>query len=221
MEKDYKAVDELYNEIQSTEHRYVHIANQYRPNIWINNGFIFEINHTGKFAKHDINLVHISANRVKSVIARIEFEYGKNQHDWDYEIPWKEEVKGNWTAINLMFRKKYGENFDVFVKASPTYRSFFLIDCRDDFVKRITENQISQVNHNLGFETNDEIYRLEYNVVQKNIFYDNPKLKKWGGDICVSEDNEYNVNYIRMYKFYHRKFIEPFIIKNNLKLQTK
>jgi hypothetical protein len=163
--KDYEAVEEYYNETHSSEfvmcHKLNHILTIYLKEA----GYFFEINTEGQYAKNDINFVRVLPNRIKKLIARVEFEYGKNQRGWNYEIPWE-----HWNALNLVTRKKYGENFDLFIKSSPTYNSIFAIDCRDGFIQNIFPTIYKDQNHNLDFETDDDMYKIMREDVFRHLY---------------------------------------------------
>jgi hypothetical protein len=190
MNKDYAAVNEYYDENQKYEFRMVHFLNRQRPMSMVDAGYVFEINTVGKYDKHDIDFVKISPDRTKKILATIEFEYAAKQSHWDLEIP-----RDKWSGINLMDRKLYGESFRFFMKSSPTFNSFFVIDCEDNFVQKNGRHQTT--NHSLGFETNDTIYKLPFNFVDENTYREDKVIKVLiNKNICICEnDPTYNIFY--------------------------
>jgi hypothetical protein len=165
------------------------------------NGYFFEINVGNQYDTHDIVLVRILPNRVKEIIIRIEFEIGDKQLEWDNELP-KFPI---WQAINLVTRKKYGENFELFIKASLTLNSLFAIDCRDNFVQNLVGKNPETLKHSLGFETNDEFYRIYWDDVDKHKYIDIPEKKILkNNNICISEnDPKWKI----FYSFIWRRFL--------------
>lgn len=197
--KNYKAVNEYYEKNQHTEFMMCHYLNKNMPLKLVKNGIFFEIQTDNQYNKNDIILVQILPNRIKKIIAKIEYEYAATQEDWNYELP-----RHRWQALNLINRKKYGETFSLFIKSSTTFNSIFAIDCRNNFVQK-NFGDVEKLNHSLDFETNDEFYRIYWNDVTKHQYLDdfnNKKLKN--GEICIVEFNEWT----NFYSFILRRFIE-------------
>jgi hypothetical protein len=130
-------------------------------------------------------------------VIKIEYEYGAKQNDWDFEIP-----RTSWQALNMLTRKKYGENFPLFIKSSPTFRSFFAIDCRNNFVQ---ENSVIEIlKYNLDFETDNEFYRIYWDNVDKNKCVVGEKFVD--KNICLVEDD----NWVVFYRFLWNRFLKEF-----------
>ena len=202
---DYEKVDELYQNVQHTEFQMVHNLNL-RPYAWICAGLVFEIRASHLHGQFDAMLCWIKKNREKKVILKIELEYGKNQEDWDSDIP---KAKW-WRGISLVKRKHY-DVCDLFVKMSPTYNSIILVDTRDGFVLNNSVSGITQ--HNLGFTTNNQCHELTWETVDKNkfiiaggsIYQDgNIFLVEKGASTLVEERK-------KMYEFISHRFFPDFL----------
>jgi len=189
MNKDKKAIGKLYDETQHTEFRMCHFLNKNRPMFLIDLGYCFEMEASTQYNKNDIILVQYPPDRnEKKRIIRIEYEYGLKQVKWDLEFP-----RNNWKALNLVTRKKYGENFPLFIKSSKTYNSFFAVDCRNKFVQQF---DIEKLPYNLDFETDDLFYRIYWHEVAQHQYIDDKKTKKLvNGNICLIEFNLWETFY--------------------------
>lgn len=198
--KDYKAVGKYYDEKQETEFIMCHYLNQNMPLSLKRNGYFFEVNIGNQYDTHDIILVRILPNREKKILIRIEFEFGANQDLWNLEIP-----RYKWEALNLMTRKKYGENFDLFIKSSLTFNSIFAIDCRNNFVQKLVGDNPEITPHSLTFETDDEVYRLYWKYVDDNLYVDDKEKRTLNNNnICISEnDPQWKI----FYSFLWRRFL--------------
>lgn len=195
MNKDYNAVDKLYKNLNQSEFIIVNKLNSNMPNIFIRKGFLFEINIESQYAKNDINFVHISPDRKKETIVRVEFEYGEKQEEWLDEFP-----KHYWNrGLSLVSRKKYGETFDLFIKSSLSFESFFAIDCKNNFIKTMFGDTEQKVAHNLGFSTNSDFFNINWNEVDKC----NYSIENTTGEICIVEKS----NYKKFYGFLYHKFL--------------
>lgn len=199
--KNYSAVNQLYSEKQETEFLICHYLNQNMPLKMKKDGFFFEVNSGNQYDTHDLNLIKISPDRIKSEpIITIEYEYGANQNEWDLTIP-----RHKWQALNLMVRKKYGQNFSLFIKSSPTFNSLFAIDCRDNFVQKLVGKNIEVIDHNLDFETDDEAFRIYWDDVDKNTYVDDDKSRELkNNNICLIEDDP---RWKLFYRFIWRRFL--------------
>jgi len=204
--KDYERVNELYQTVQYTEFLTVYNLNRYLPYAWICAGLVFEIRPSKQYGKFDAMLCWIKPNRDKRIIVKIELEFGKNQVNWDTDIPrtdW-------WRGISLMKRKHY-DVCDLFIKISPTYNSAILVDTRNDFIQKNSVSGITQ--HNLGFVTNDQCYELTWDTVEKNKFivvedniyqYGNIFLLEKGNSTLIEERK-------KMYQFIYNKFLSDYL----------
>ena len=167
-DKDHKAVAEYYDEKQETEFEMCHKLNEKMPRFLRILGYFFEINCGNQYDTHDFNLIQIPPNRIKSnPLVTIEFEHGATQFEWDNKLP-----KDRWQALNLLTRKKYSENFGLFIKSSPTFNSIFAIDCRNNFVQNLVGKKPETLAHSLPFKTNDQFYRIYWKDVDKHLFVD-------------------------------------------------
>lgn len=198
--KDYKAVGELYDQKQETEFLMCHYLNQNLPLSLKRSGYFFEVNVGNQYNKHDLFLIKILPNREVKFITKIEYEYGANQEEWDLELP-----RLKWQALNLMTRKKYGENFSLFIKSSPTFNSIFAIDCRNNFVQNLVGANPEIIKHNLGFNTDDEAFRIYWDDVDKNLYIDDKEKRILNNNnICISEnDPKWKI----FYSFLWRRFL--------------
>lgn len=199
--KNYREVNKYYNDNQEYEFLMCFYLNKNLPQKMVKTGFSFEVQTDGKYNKHDINLIKINPNRdEKEVVARIEYEYAATQDCWDFELP-----RDKWSALNLITRKDYDNNFDIFLKSSPTFNSFFAIDCRNKFISGNFSNIEKIENHSLSFETNDDFYRIYWDDVSKHEYLidkTNKKLKN--GNICIIEHSDYS----HFYRFLWTRFIK-------------
>ena len=201
MNKDYKAVGEYYTKKHETEFIMCHFLNQNLPQKLKLTGYFFEVDAGNQYDTHDLILVRIFPNREKRIILRIEYEIGDKQAYWDLELP-----RHKWQALNLVTRKKYGKNFELFIKSSPTYNSLFAIDCRDNFVQNLVGADPEILDHSLEFETNDEFFRIYWGDVEANQYVDQPddKILK-NNSICISEnDPKWRI----FYSFLWRRFLK-------------
>jgi hypothetical protein len=199
--KDYKAVGEYYTKKQETEFVMCHYLNQNLPLSLKRSGYFFEINCGNQYDTHDLILIRILPNREKKLITKIEYEIGDKQIEWDLELP----RFPIWQALNLVTRKKYGENFSLFIKSSLTFHSLFAVDCRNNFVQNLVGKTPEVLDHSLEFETNDEFYRIYWDEVEKNLYVDNPEKKILkNNNICISENDP---KWKEFYSFLYRRFI--------------
>jgi len=199
--KDYKAVGEYYSKKQESEFLMCHYLNQNLPLALRRKGYFFEVNVGNQYDTHDLILVQILPNREKRKIIDIEYEIGDKQIEWDFELP-KFPI---WKALNLATRKKYGENFSLFIKSSLTYNSLFAIDCRDNFVQNLVGKNPEKLEHSLDFETDDEFYRIYWDDVAKNLYVDDKETKQLkNNNICICENDARWQNF---YKFLYRRFL--------------
>jgi hypothetical protein len=161
--KEYDKMTENYQNVQHTEFLMVHTLNLTMPYAWICAGLVFEIRPSHQYGKYDARLCWIEENREKKVIAKIELEFGKNQEDWDSDIP-----RDKWRrGISLLKRKDYDAS-QLFIKMSPTYNSIILVDTRDNFVQNNTISD--KTPHNMGFITHEDCYVFPWETVDKNLF---------------------------------------------------
>ena len=207
--KDFNNIDKYYNEIQETEFIICKLLNSKSIGNNIFNEYFFEINTGDQYAHHDLELIKITPDRQRIVKARIEFEYAEKQKYWDYSLP-----RTYWHGINLLTRKKYGENFDIFLKVSPTYNSVFAIDCRNDFIKKNFINSIATNNSNMDMKTNEEKYEILWDDIDKYLFKTriiNGKTKiVQNGNICLVENDN---NWLLLYRFIYYRFLKNYLGK--------
>ena len=200
--KDYKAVGKFYDKEQESEFLMCHRLNENLPLSLKRNGYFFMVNTGNQYNTHDLVLVKILPSRQVEIIVKIEYEIGAKQIEWDELLP-----RDSWQALNLSTRKKYGENFDLFIKSSLTLNSLFAIDCRGNFVQNLVGKNPETLKHNLGFETDDQFYRIYWEDVDKNLYVDNKEKKILNNNnICISEnDSQWKI----FYSFLWRRFINP------------
>lgn len=201
MNKDYKAVNDYYSKKQETEFIMCHLLNQNMPYKLKLIGYFFEVCVGNQYDTHDFILVRILPNRDKIQIMRIEYEIGDKQVEWNLELP-----RHKWQALNLVTRKIYGKNFELFIKSSPTYNSLFAIDCRNNFVQNLVGANPEILDHSLEFETNKEFFRIYWDDVEKNLYVDNPKEKILkNNSICISENDP---KWTEFYSFLWRRYLK-------------
>ena len=200
MIKDQIAIREYYKTTQKTEFRMCHFLNKNMPLALVDLGYFFEIEANTQYTKNDIVLVQYPPDRAeRNIIVKVEYECGMNQTEWDFELP-----RFKWQALNLMTRKKYGETFELFIKSSRTFNSFFAIDCREGFVQKNFGGDTEDINHNLEFETNKKAYRIYWHELPKHQYIDDKSNKKLvNANICIIEDNLWS----SFYGFLWRRFL--------------
>ena len=203
--KDHEKVNEWYGKVQHTEFQMVHNLNL-RPSAWISAGLVFEIRPSKQYGQFDAILCWIKENRDKKIILKIELEYGKNQEDWDSDIP---KAKW-WRGISLVKRKHY-DVCQLFVKMSPTYNSIILVDTRDNFVQNNSVSGITQ--HNLGFITNSYCHEFTWETVEKNKFIIAGGSIYQDGNIFLVEKGVSTLVEERkkMYEFISHRFFPDFL----------
>jgi len=206
MNKDTKAIAAYYRKWQHTEFQICRRLNYHMPDKLVNAGYAFimnvkdEYDSEGQFQKNDMVLIQITPERERKEIIKVEFEYGAEQYDWDFELP-----RNRWMALNLGIRKKYGETFSLFIKSSPTYRSLFAIDCRNKFVQKHFGNRIETLEHSLEFVTDNKFYRIYWNKLPEHQFIIDEQHKKIiDGNICIIEDD----NWLPFYRFLWQRFLK-------------
>lgn len=199
--KDRNAVNNLYNEVQFEEFLICHYLNQNMPKELRKLGYFFEIqSEEGQFAHHDIQFVQYTKDRKRILKIRIEFEYGKEQYDWDLEIP-----RNRWHGINLLTRKDYQKNVDLFLKSSPTFSSIFAVDCRNNFVDKNFHNSIDENGSSVNFVTNERKYEIRFNEIEPHLFIIDSKNKKIkNGNICIVEND---LKWKLFYHFLWKRFL--------------
>jgi hypothetical protein len=117
--------------------------------------------------------IRVSSGECKDVL-KLELETGLTLKYWDDKLP-----RSMWPmGTNVLMRKiGEGKHFDVFVKFSPTFRSFFA--CTYDYA--LQKGKIKTIkNHSLGFKTCDEVFAIGWEHVKNGDEYafDNlPALK--------------------------------------------
>jgi hypothetical protein len=197
--KDYKAVSKYYEETQVTEFLICHLLNEKMPKELKKQGIFFRIQEGSQYNRNDMELVKFLPDRGKTdIIAKIEYECGETQEDWNEEVPRR------WQALNLGTRKKYGETFHLFIKSSSTFNSFFAIDCRNNWVQTNFPD-IEKLKYNLPFPTDDEFYRIYWKDVNENLYQDTGKKESVvDKNICIVENtNDWSL----FYRFLMRRFI--------------
>lgn len=198
MVKDYEAVNNLYLEKYQTEFVICHLLNSNMPMFLKIKGYFFEMAGGDQYNTHDIVLWQYSSNKERKETIKVEYENGANQPMWDTKLP-----RDKWQGLNLLTRKHYGKTFSLFIKSSTTYRSFFAVDCRDDFVQ--SNFGARTMPHNLGFETDKDVFRIYWDLLDKHLFIDDKTNKKLENrNICVVEDNDWDV----FYNFLWRRFLK-------------
>jgi len=204
--KDYNEISKLYNSVQKTEFVICKLLNSKTIGKKIFNDYFFEIQTNDKYAHHDLELVKITPDRKRIIISKIEYEYAELQNEWESELP-----RNIWHGINLMTRKKYGENFDLFIKSSKTYNSLFIIDCRNNFIQNNFSDYIRENNSKRGFITNEEKYEINWSILDKHLFKikEKPGNQKYkitnNGNICLIENDP---NWKLLYLFLYHRFLK-------------
>lgn len=199
--KDRSAVDQLYKKVQAEEFSICHYLNQNMPHQLKKTGYFFEIqSDDGQFAHHDIQLVQYTEDRVRNLKVRIEFEYGRQQHDWDLEIP-----RNRWHGINLLTRKNYEKNVDLFLKSSPTFNSIFAVDCTNNFVDKYFHDSIDEKESSIEFVTNEKKYEMRFNEIEPHLFViDDSNKKIKDGNVCIVENDP---RWKLFYRFLWKRFL--------------
>lgn len=182
--KDFNATNKLYNKVHVEEFLICTYLNQNMPIKMKRMGIFFEMQTKNQYLHHDLELVQISSKRKKTFIARVEYEYGAYQKEWGLEFP------TNWDGINLLTRKDYDKNIDLFIKSSPNYLSIFAVDCSDDFVDKHFHYAIDTNPSQIDFVTNEQKYEIKWHEVQKHKFsFDDNTKEVENKNICVFEND--------------------------------
>jgi len=200
--KDREGVSKLYDEAQAEEFMMCHLLNEHLPKELRHKGYFFEMQSNGnQYSHHDLEFVKIGEDRSRTLIAKIEFEYGKMQTDWDYTMPRK-----RWYGINLLTRKDYGINFDLFIKSSPTFNSFFAVDCRDGYMEKHFLRTIDSHSSSVGITTNERKFEIPWSMVETHQFkFDNVKKKIEDKNFCLVEDTD---DWRLFYRFLWKRFLD-------------
>lgn len=212
MNKDHKAIGELYSITQKTEFMMCHLLNKRMPTSLVERGVFFEMQTDNQYNKNDIVLIKISPERQKKLICKVEFEYGITQENWDFllpDFPFNPDSPTSvdspkWNGLNLMERKQYGDTFSLFIKSSPTYKSFFAVDCRDNFVVKNFGDTKQETNHSLNMVTNNTIYKIYWGDVPKHRFMVDENKKLTDGNLCIIEYDDWSI----FYSFLWRRFLK-------------
>jgi hypothetical protein len=157
------------------------------------------------FKTNDCQLIWIKPNGEEMIIGKGELEYGADQNryeeeekNWDDTFPVE-----HWYCLSLLSRKNYDENFQFFLKVSPTYKSAFVVDTRDDFVSKNKDGEypMKRDSTNEKFATNKMRTAFYWDTVYENLmkFYykTNTKNKKIvkvakNGNFCLMVHNNWN-----------------------------
>ncbi|MFW6219292.1 MAG: hypothetical protein ACOC33_00360 [bacterium] len=194
--KDYKAISELYDENHKYEFLIRSKLQKNMPKWFIEHGYEFQHN-KNNYDKYDLEFIKYNSNREIIKVCDIELEIGNNQNFWNKET---NVLRSKWPrGISLLDRKKYGLNFQIFMKFSTTLKSSIIIDVRDNFIYS-NNFKTSNENHNLDFETNNRFISIPWNFIDNNLF----KIKNSGKKISnkkilLIENDEYSLFYIFLY----------------------
>ena len=202
MNKDFDKISELYEKLQKEEINIVRILNKNMPSYLYSNGVVFEIQSESQFNKYDLILKIITSKRNRIFSFRIEYEIGYNQEEWESEFDNYLQYKWH-RGLSLLTRKKYNKNFDLFIKSSKTFNSLFAIDVRNDFLKQFEKNK-KKIKHNLGFNTNNEFFSINWKNVFNNKFSIKNGINK---PIFLME----NGNYKEFFQFLYIRFLKEFL----------
>lgn len=230
--KNYVEVGKYAKKYIPTEHKVVNILNseifKYYPIFSKLNVFFRSHKKEDQYKTFDCELIWIKPNGEETIIAKGELEYGadQNRHDddernWDNAFP-----REHWYCLSLLSRKKYDKNFEFFLKVSPTYKSAFVVDTRDDFVlknkdaeypmkrdstnERFTTNNMRTAFNWDTVDNNKMLFEYKINTINKKII----KVKK-NANFCLMEYEYWN----EIIAFFaHRYFPEELktLIKKNL-----
>ena len=221
--KNYAEVNKHHEKYQPEEHLIVSYLNRamltHYP-AFVRAGVVFRVqSKENQFAKFDCQLIWINAERGVTILATGELEFGADQmrfdddtRNWEYEFP-----KWAWGCLSLLMRKKYGENFQFFLKVSPSYSSAFVVDTRNDFVgtTRDAEEEMERDSTNDQFDTNKWRYAFNWDTVDKHKFTckDNKIVDR--GNICLMEWDRWKDIIV----FFSSKFF-PEELKKEIRKQT-
>jgi hypothetical protein len=234
MKKDYREVEKYFEKYSPNEYRTVELLNskmlKFYPE-FVNVGVSFRGQPVeNRFNTFDCKLVWINPNDSKEIILAIgELEYGatlmrynKPWKNWNYEFP-----VDFWYCVSLLSRKKYDENFQFFLKVSPSYKSAFVIDTRNNFVSKNQDKEYDMLNDstNEQFDTNKGRIPLSWDTVRKNqVEFEHKKNKngrdvvkiKKDGNICMMEYEYWD----EILAFFAYKFF-PEELKTELKKERR
>jgi hypothetical protein len=188
--KEFDKVNEEYDNNHVQEFIICDLLNKLKPNKFTLHGYFFEMNTGDQHEKWDLNFIHIAKDRTKTRLAKIEYEFGDKQEDvWGSTFNRNIWVRG----LSLLCRKKYDENFDLFLKVSPEYSSYFAVDTRNNYVTNYFEHTKDKVNHSLPYVTDNLCYSIGWEYVDKHNFMINHETKKVirNSNICVKENGDY------------------------------
>jgi hypothetical protein len=229
--KNYKEVEREFQENAPNEYRTVKIVNKmmlkYYPE-FINLGVIFRGQpYENRFDKFDCKLVWIKDGK-EIILALGELEYGKDQNR--YDEPWKNWNRAFpvdfWYCVSLLSRKKYDNNFQFFLKVSPTFKSAFVFDTRNNFVSENKDDEYEMPNDSINEQYDTNKWRIAFNwdtVRKHQIEFEHKrdsgkdvvKIKK-DGNICLMEYEYWN----EIIAFFAYKFF-PEELKAELKKQKR
>lgn len=198
MEKDHEAVSNWYFEKYQTEFVICHLLNSRMPLFLKIKGYFFEMADGNQYSTHDIVLWQYSSSKEKKEIIKVEYENGAKQPMWDTKLP-----RVKWQGLNMLIRKQYGKTFSLFIKSSVSYKSFFAVDCRDDFVQSNFGDRT--IPHNFGFETDKDVFTVYWHLLDEHLFVDD-KINRIleNKNICIVEDDNWDV----FYNFLWRRFLK-------------
>jgi len=222
MEKDYKAVGEHFKKYCEAEYHTIDLLNEKMLKCYpefVDTGVsFFGKKIEDQYNRFDCRLIFTKPNGKKVIIVRGELEYGADQmrHDeawrnWDYEFP-----VNYWYCVSLLSRKKYDENFQFFLRVSPSFKSAYVIDTRNNFVSKNQDKEYDMLHDstNEQFDTNKGRIPLSWETVRKNQMEfdhnrstgkDVVKIKN-DGNICMMENEYWNeIIAFFAYKFFPEK----------------
>jgi len=206
--KDYEKISEIAEEVKETEFHFLDILNKKISPKFKN--FKFEINED-KYGNKDYFLLY-NGKRVLNV----EYENGITQNLWDNEF--SDNLRWFWHyGLNLVVRKKYNKNFQLFIKSSPTYNSWFAIDTTNHFIKNYehTKKQLPKTSLRTGRRDN-WVYSINWDEVGKHEFIVEKKENRINviknDRICLIENNDFR----KFNAFFYVRFLRPYF---NIKIK--
>jgi hypothetical protein len=227
--KDYNAVNEYFKKYSPKEYQTVRVLNlmtkKHYPN-FVSAGISFRGQPPeNRFDRFDCKLIWTNEKNEEILLALGELEYGADQmrhneawRNWDNAFP-----IDHWHCVSLLSRKKYDENFVFFLKVSPSFKSAFVVDTRDDFVSKNmdSEYEMPRDSTNDRFRTNKWRKAFNWDTVRKNQMVFKYVKNKDGKDVTKVEKDG---NFCLMEYEYWNEVIAFFAYKyfpNELKIKLK
>ncbi|MFA5366526.1 MAG: hypothetical protein WC333_01190 [Dehalococcoidia bacterium] len=199
-EKDYEAVNEYFEKYSPKEYETVRVLNlmmkRYYPN-FVSAGVSFRGQPPeNRFDRFDCKLIWINEKNEEILLALGELEYGADQMRFDEDWKnWNNAFPVNhWYCVSLLSRKKYDENFVFFLKVSPSFKSAFVVDTRNDFVSKNMdkEYEMPRDSTNDRFPTNKMRKHFNWETVRKNqMIFKRVTNKNGNIDITIEKDGNF------------------------------